>query len=98
MGRVRHRQRDAALSLERPDLDAGEVLPHGGSLTALSVLGPDDVWAFGGTGSTGTDGVFHFNGRTWTEVSVTLEGGSALSNHNVWAFNGTEVEHYNGRS
>jgi hypothetical protein len=72
--------------------------PHGGSLTALSVLGPDDVWAFGGTGSTGTDGVFHFNGRTWTEVSKTLEGGNALGDGAVWAFNGTEVEHYNGRS
>ena len=70
--------------------------PHGGSLTALSVLGPDDVWAFGGTGSTGTDGAFHFNGRTWTEVSKTPQGGNALSDRDVWAYNGTQVEFFNG--
>jgi hypothetical protein len=72
--------------------------PHGGSLTALSVLGRGDVWAFGGTGSTGTDGVFHFNGRTWTEVSKTPQGGSALSDRDVWAFNGTQAEFFNGRA
>jgi hypothetical protein len=66
-----------------------------GSVTAVSALSPRDVWVFGGLGSSG---VFHFNGRTWTEVSATLQLGSALSDHNVWAFNGTEVEHYNGRS
>jgi hypothetical protein len=63
-----------------------------GSLTAISVLGRNDVWVFG------APGVTHFNGRTWTEVSSTLQGGSALSDHNVWAFNGTEVDHYNGRT
>jgi hypothetical protein len=66
-----------------------------GSLTAISVLGPNDVWVFGGADSTG---VTHFNGRTWTEVSSTLQGGSALSDNNVWAFNGTDVDHYNGRT
>jgi hypothetical protein len=63
-----------------------------GSLTAISVLGPNDVWVFGGY-----TGVTHFNGRTWTKVSSTAQGGSALSDHNVWAFNGTDVDHYNGR-
>jgi hypothetical protein len=63
-----------------------------GSLTAISVLGPNDVWVFGGSA-----GVTHFNGRTWTKVSSTLQGGSALSDNNVWAFNGTDVDHYNGR-
>jgi hypothetical protein len=64
-----------------------------GSVGAISALSPGDVWAFGG-------GVFHFNGRTWTEVSRTLSGGSgsALSDSNVWALNGTDVEHYNGRT
>jgi hypothetical protein len=66
-----------------------------GSLTAISVLGPNDVWVFGGSDYTG---VTHFNGRTWTEVSSTLQGGSALSDNNVWAFNGTDVDHYNGRT
>jgi hypothetical protein len=64
-----------------------------GSLTAISVLGPDDVWVFGGNA-----GVTRFNGRTWTEVSSTLQGGSALSDNNVWAFSGTDVDHYNGRT
>jgi hypothetical protein len=63
-----------------------------GSLTAISVLGPNDVWVFGGSA-----GVTHFNGRTWTKVSSTPQGGSALSDNNVWAFNGTDVDHYNGR-
>lgn len=62
-----------------------------GSLTGISVLGPNDVWVFGGSA-----GVTHFNGRTWTKVSSTLTGGSALSDNNVWAYNGTNVDHYNG--
>jgi hypothetical protein len=74
-----------------------KTLPNGADITALSVLGPNDVWMFGGLGKTGSDGVFHFNGHKWTEVSATLQGGSALSDSNVWAFNGTQVAHYNGR-
>jgi hypothetical protein len=66
-----------------------------GSVSAISVLSPSDVWVFGATAG---QRVFHFNGRTWTEVSATLEGGSALSDSNVWAFSGTDVEHYNGRT
>ena len=66
-----------------------------GSVTGFSVLSPDDVWAFGGA-SYG-EGVFHFNGRSWAEVSSTLSGGSATSDQNVWAFSGTQVAHYNGR-
>jgi hypothetical protein len=67
-----------------------------GSVTSLSVLGPDDVWAFGGA-SYG-EGVFHFNGRSWAEVSSTLSGGSAASDQNVWAYSGTQLAHYNGRT
>ncbi len=70
-----------------------------GRLTALSVLGPHDVWAFGGlTSPAGQEpaGVFHFNGRRWTEVSATLRGGSALSDRNVWAYRGTTIAHYDG--
>jgi hypothetical protein len=74
-----------------------KTLPNGADITALSVLGPNDVWMFGGLGKTGSDGVFHFNGHKWTEVSATLQGGSALSDNNVWAFNGTQVAHYNGK-
>ncbi|MGH3253230.1 MAG: hypothetical protein ACRDOI_44405 [Trebonia sp.] len=66
-----------------------------GSVTKLSVLGPDDVWAFGGANY--GEGVFHFNGRSWAEVSSTLSGGSATSDRNVWAFSGTQLAHYDGR-
>lgn len=69
---------------------AAKSLP--GSLTAISVLGRNDVWVFGGSA-----GVTHFNGRTWTKVSSTLQSGSALSDNNVWAINGTNIDHYNGR-
>jgi hypothetical protein len=62
-----------------------------GGVTGLSVLGPDDVWAFGG------EGVFHFNGRSWAEVSSTLSGGSATSDRDVWAYSGTQLAHYDGR-
>ena len=70
-----------------------------GWLTALSVLGPRNVWAFGGLATRAGQepaGVFHFDGRAWTEVSATLRGGSALSDRNVWAYRGTTIAHYNG--
>lgn len=58
----------------------------------LSVLGPNDVWASGG------NGVFHFNGRSWAEVSsAPLRGVSATSDRSVWAYTGTQVAHYDGR-
>jgi hypothetical protein len=66
-----------------------------GPVAGLSVLGPGDVWAFGG-GSDG-EGVFHFNGRGWVKVSSTLSGGSAASDRDVWAYSGTQVAHYDGR-
>jgi hypothetical protein len=72
------------------DWAAAESFPQW--VDAISVLGPSDVWVFS------APGVFHFNGRTWTEVSATLYGGSALSDHNVWSLNGEQVEHYNGRT
>jgi hypothetical protein len=58
-----------------------------GEVTKLSVLGPNDVWAFGG--ASGSEGVFHFNGRSWAKVASTLQGGSATSDRNVWAYSGT---------
>jgi hypothetical protein len=66
-------------------------------VTGISVLGPHDVWLFGGLGFTGEVGVSHFNGHTWTQLSSFLEDGSALSDNNVWAFAGTQVDHFNGR-
>lgn len=68
-----------------------------GSVTSLSVLGPNDVWAFGGYGTAGFNGVSHFNGRSWTRLSSTLQGGYAASDRNVWAFAGTQADHFDGR-
>jgi hypothetical protein len=66
-----------------------------GEVTGLSVLGPDDVWAFGG--GSGGEGVFHFNGRGWAQASSALSGGSAASDRDVWAYSGTQIAHYDGR-
>jgi len=66
-----------------------------GTVTSLSVLRPNDVWAFGG--GTGSDGVFHFNGHSWAEVSPAQQGGSATSDRNVWAYSGAQLAHYDGR-
>jgi hypothetical protein len=66
-----------------------------GDVSGVSVLGPADVWVFGGASR--ADGVFHFNGRTWTQVATSLQGGSALSDKSVWAFNSTQIANYNGR-
>ena len=71
-----------------------------GQVTALSVLSPDDVWAFGGLTNKTTklpQGVFHFNGRSWTQVSAAYQGGSAVSDRNVWADAGTTIAHFDGR-
>jgi hypothetical protein len=71
-----------------------------GQVTALSVLGPSDVWVFGGLVNKTTkapQGVFHFNGRKWTQVTTALQGGSALNDRNVWAYVGTKIAHYDGR-
>ena len=64
-----------------------------GSVSSLSVLGPDDVWAFG------SGGVSHFNGRGWAQVSAAAQsGGSATSDRDVWAISGsTQLAHYDGR-
>jgi len=69
------------------------------AVTGLSALGPHDVWVYGGVRSDGT-GVWHYNGAKWAEVSSTLQGGSALADGNVWAYNYTNdtVDHFNGRT
>jgi len=73
-----------------------KTFPGAGTVTAISVLSPNDVWVFGGIGASGQAGVFHYNGHKWTEVSSTLQGGYAVSDGNVWAFSGAQVAHFNG--
>lgn len=68
-----------------------------GYLSGLTVLASDDVWVFGGTGQQQSHGVFHYNGRTWTEVASTPQGGAALSDTNVWAYSGQLIDHFNGK-
>jgi len=71
-----------------------------GQVTALSVLSSNDVWVFGGLINKTTklpQGVFHFNGRSWTQVTAAFQGGSAVSDRNVWADTGTTIAHFDGR-
>jgi hypothetical protein len=70
-----------------------------GQITGLSVLGPNDVWVFGGLANKtarAPQGVFHFNGRDWIEVTSSPSGGAARTDRDVWAYSGTTVEHFNG--
>jgi hypothetical protein len=63
------------------------------------VISPSDVWVFGEPfyPSSGL-GAWHYNGRTWSYVAsgYGLEGGSALSAHDIWAVDGADVAHWNG--
>ena len=45
-------------------------------VSGLTVLASNDVWVFGGTGRQQSHGVFHYNGRTWTEAASTPQYGS----------------------
>jgi len=74
---------------------AVKTLP--GAVNGLEVLGTSDVWAFGGVNAD-TGGIWHYNGRSWTLVSRTLRGGSAVSDKNVWAFAGQTIAHYDGKT
>ena len=69
-----------------------------GYLSGLTVLASGEVWVFGGSGQLQSHGVFHYNGRTWTEVARTPQGGDALSDTSVWAYQGHTIDHFNGRT
>ena len=63
-----------------------------------TVVSGTDVWVYGETGAPGLPalGIWFYNGSRWTRVSKTFAGGSALSDKDVWGFNGTSVEHWTG--
>jgi hypothetical protein len=65
-------------------------------IAGADVVGKNDVWIFGVSPVFGqpTLGVWHFNGKSWTRVSKTISGGSALSATDAWGFAGTNVEHF----
>jgi hypothetical protein len=65
------------------------------------VVSSTDAWVFGDQFQPGgVLGTWHYNGRTWTHVPGLggLHGGSALSATSIWAFGGTHVSHFNGRT
>jgi hypothetical protein len=72
------------------------VRSFAGYVSGLSVLGSADVWVYGGLSTNENDGIWHYNGHKWTEVSSVFQGGSALSDKNVWAYSGGTIEHFNG--
>ena len=64
-----------------------------------AVISPGDVWVFGQpVFPDASFGAWHYNGRTWSPAPSGrgLEGGSGLSAHDAWAFEGTDVAHWNG--
>jgi hypothetical protein len=63
------------------------------------VLSPSDVWVFGQPDFPGSGlGAWHYDGHTWSRVASGhgLQGGSALSAGNIWAFDGSAIAHWNG--
>jgi hypothetical protein len=62
-----------------------------------AVAGKNDVWVFGADlFGTRALGAWYFNGHTWRLAGPGLQGGSALSPSDVWAFSGTKADHFNG--
>jgi hypothetical protein len=68
-----------------------------GLIGGASVVSRSDVWVFGASEIVPQLGAWHYNGRRWSKLSASLDGGSALSATSVWAFGGTSVDYYNGR-
>ena len=73
------------------------VKTFGAQIGGASVAGKNDVWVFGSDlfGMKAL-GAWYYNGHTWRLTGTGLQGGSALSPANVWAFSGTKVYHFNG--
>lgn len=66
-----------------------------------AVISPRNVWVFGEPFIPGALlGAWHYNGRTWSQVKGGggLQGGSAVSANDVWAFDGVDVAHWNGKT
>ena len=70
-----------------------------GQIGGAVVINRSDVWVFGEPVFPGAGlGTWHYNGRLWSRVASGhgLEGGSALSANNIWAFGGVDVAQWNG--
>ena len=71
----------------------------GQEIAGAAVISPADIWVFGQPFFPGPGlGAWHYDGRTWSRVASGhgLEGGSALSANDIWAFDGADVAHWNG--
>ena len=71
------------------------------SIGAAAVLSPSNVWVFGQPYVPGGGlGAWHYDGHNWSRVAGGggLEGASALSARDIWAFDGTDVAHWNGKA
>jgi hypothetical protein len=75
------------------------VATFAGQLDGGTVVAANDVYAFGGVYAehAKTAGVYHYNGRTWTRISGTLQGdGGAVSARDAFVVSGTIVYSYDG--
>jgi hypothetical protein len=69
-----------------------------GVIGGASVTSPSDVWIFGSSAVSEQLGVWHYNGAAWTKVASTLHGGQGLSATSAWAYTGSSIAHWNGKS
>jgi hypothetical protein len=71
------------------------------AIGGAAVVNASDVWVFGEPffPSAGF-GAWNYNGHAWTQVKGGggLEGGSATSANDVWAFDGADVANWNGKT
>jgi hypothetical protein len=69
----------------------------GAEIGSASFLSASNVWVFGTSAKGGGNlGVWHYNGKAWTQVSKTFTNGSGVSSSAAWAASGTKLEHYSG--
>jgi hypothetical protein len=68
------------------------------AIADATVVSGSDVWVYGDAPEPFENalGVWFYNGTKWTQVSKTIQGGSALSDKNVWGYSGASVEHWTG--
>jgi hypothetical protein len=69
----------------------------GAAIGSASFLSASNIWVFGSAASgAGKLGVWHYNGKAWTQVSKTFTNGAGVSGTAAWAASGTKLEHYSG--
>ncbi len=73
----------------------------GKAIGGKAVLGASNVWVFGAPFFPGAGlGAWHYDGHTWSRIKNGggLQGGSAVSANDIWAFDGASVANWNGRT